>query len=179
MPNALAVIALSERGTMFDPGPCFYMEKLAVTDDIADLLSLDEPDRGPCCARVAERRGVPIGDLMVVMLDRPRHDEAIARIRETGARIRLITDGDVAGVLMAVRARHRHRPAVRHRRHARGRARGGGDQVPRRRACSAGSGRATTTSATRVIAAGIDLDRVLTTRRPRRRRQLLLRRAPA
>src|SRR6185295_7964290 len=101
-PNALAVIALSERGTMFDPGPCFYMEKMAGADDIADLISLDEPIE-TVLRRIAERRGVQVGDLLVVVLERPRHAEGIARIRAAGARIRLITDGDVAGVLMAVR----------------------------------------------------------------------------
>ena len=68
-PNALAVIALSERGTMFDPGPCFYMEKMAGGDDIADLLSLDDPIED-VLRRIAERRGVQVGDLMVVMLER-------------------------------------------------------------------------------------------------------------
>ncbi len=101
MPNAVAVIALSDRGTMFDPGPCVYMEKMAGAEDIADLLSLDDPIED-VLARVAERRRVKIRDLAVVILDRPRHEEMIGRIREAGARIRLISDGDVAGVLMAV-----------------------------------------------------------------------------
>jgi fructose-1,6-bisphosphatase II len=101
-PNALAVIALSARGTMFDPGPCFYMEKMAGADDIADLISLDDPIE-TVLRRIAERRGVQVGDLLVVVLERPRHNDGIARIRAAGARIRLITDGDVAGVLMSVR----------------------------------------------------------------------------
>ncbi len=101
-PNALAVIALSERGSMFDPGPCFYMEKMAGADDIADLLSLDEPIED-VLTRIADRRGVGIDDLVVVVLERPRHADMIERIRTAGARVRLITDGDVAGVLMAVR----------------------------------------------------------------------------
>src|SRR5690242_5972292 len=74
MPSALAVIALSERGTMFDPGPCVYMEKLAGGPDIADLLSLDEP-LGDVIGRVAERRGVGVGDVTLIILDRPRHEE--------------------------------------------------------------------------------------------------------
>ena len=61
---------------MFDPGPCVYMEKLAGGTDIADLLDLDRPI-GETCALVAERRGVDIGDVMVVVLDRPRHEEGI------------------------------------------------------------------------------------------------------
>ncbi len=101
-PNALAVIALGERGAMFDPGPTFYMEKMAGADDIADLLSLDDPIED-VLERVAERRGVEVNDLMVVILDRPRHAEMVERLRGAGARIRFIPDGDVAGALMAVR----------------------------------------------------------------------------
>ena len=100
-PNALCVIALSERGSMFDPGPCVYMEKMAGAADIADLLSIDEPVED-VLDRVAQRRRVDVNDLVVVILDRPRHDAQITRIRAHGARIRLITDGDVAGALMAV-----------------------------------------------------------------------------
>jgi fructose-1,6-bisphosphatase II len=100
-PNALSVIALSERGTMFSPGPVFYMEKLAGGEDLADLLDLDRP-LGRTVELVAERRGVEVRDVMVVVLDRPRHEEGINAIREAGARVRLITDGDVAGALLAV-----------------------------------------------------------------------------
>jgi fructose-1,6-bisphosphatase II len=100
-PNALAVIALSERGSMFDPGPCVYMEKLAGAEDIADLLDLDRPLK-ETLSLVAERRGVGIGDVMVVVLDRPRHEEGIKEIREAGARVRLITDGDVSASLLSV-----------------------------------------------------------------------------
>jgi len=101
MPNAVAVIALSARGTMFDPGPVMYMEKLAGGEDIADLLDLDAP-LGETVTRVAERRGMDIRDVMVVTLDRPRHEEGMKAIRDAGARVRLITDGDVAGSLLAV-----------------------------------------------------------------------------
>ena len=101
MPNAVAVIALSARGTMFDPGPVMYMEKLAGGEDISDLLDLDVP-LGEIVERVAERRGMDIRDVMVVTLDRPRHEEGIKAIRDAGARVRLITDGDVAGSLLAV-----------------------------------------------------------------------------
>src|ERR1700759_4050979 len=100
-PNALSVIALSERGTMFSPGPVFYMEKMAGGEDLADLLDLDRP-LGRTVELVAERRGVEVRDVMVVVLDRPRHEEGIRAIREAGARVRLITDGDVAGALLAV-----------------------------------------------------------------------------
>ena len=101
MPSALTVIALSPRGTMFDPGPVMYMEKLAGGEDISDLLDLDVP-LGEIVERVAERRGMDIRDVMVVTLDRPRHEEGIKAIRDAGARVRLITDGDVAGSLLAV-----------------------------------------------------------------------------
>src|SRR4051812_6764955 len=100
-PNALSVIALSERGTMFDPGPVFYMEKMAAVDELADLLDLDRP-LGETVQLVAERKGTDVRDVMVVVLDRPRHEEGIRAIREAGARVRLLTDGDVAGALLAV-----------------------------------------------------------------------------
>jgi fructose-1,6-bisphosphatase II len=100
-PNALAVIALSEQGTMFDPGPCVYMEKMAGGPQIADLLDLDRP-LGETLGLVAERKGTDIGDVMVVVLDRPRHEEGIRAIREAGGRVRLITDGDVSAALLAV-----------------------------------------------------------------------------
>lgn len=104
MPNALAVIALSDRGSMFDPGPCVYMEKMAGGPEVADLLDLDRP-LGETVALIAERRQVEINDVMVVMLDRPRHEAAMCEVREAGARVRLITDGDVAGVLLSVSER--------------------------------------------------------------------------
>ncbi len=103
MPSALAVIALSERGTMFDPGPCFYMEKIAGNSEIADVLSLDD-SLTEVVGRVAERKGKEVGDVTLIMLDRPRHDEAVAEMRELGARIRFITDGDVSAALFAVSA---------------------------------------------------------------------------
>src|SRR5918997_1677617 len=94
-PNALAVIALSERGTMFDPGPCVYMEKMASGEHLADLLDLDRP--------LGQTIGlVDVRDVMVVILDRPRHEDGIDAIREAGARVRLIPDGDVSGALLAV-----------------------------------------------------------------------------
>ncbi|HEX3316939.1 MAG TPA: class II fructose-bisphosphatase [Solirubrobacteraceae bacterium] len=100
MPNALAVIALSERGSMFDPGPCVYMEKIAGGPEVADLLDLDRPMR-ETVQLVAERKGTDVRDVMVVVLDRPRHQDVIDEIREAGARVRLILDGDVAAALLA------------------------------------------------------------------------------
>lgn len=101
MPSALAVIALAERGTMFDPGPCVYMEKIAGGPEIADLLDLDRP-LPETLALVAERKQTDIRDVMVVMLDRERHHEAMAQVRDAGARVRLILDGDVSAALLAV-----------------------------------------------------------------------------
>ena len=87
---------------MFDPGPCVYMEKLAGGADIADLLDLDRPI-GETAARWSPSAATSTSrDIMVVVLDRPRHDEGIATIRDAGARVRLITDGDVSAALLAV-----------------------------------------------------------------------------
>src|ERR1700754_3272609 len=104
MPSAIAVIALAERGTMFDPGPIVYMEKMAGGEEIADLLDLDRP-LPETLKLIAERKGGSVGDVTVGMLDRPRHEEAIREVREAGARIRLITDGDVSAALLAVSER--------------------------------------------------------------------------
>ncbi|MGZ8667613.1 MAG: class II fructose-bisphosphatase [Solirubrobacterales bacterium] len=100
-PSALAVVALAERGTMFDPGPCVYMEKIAGSPRIADCLSLSDPI-GEVIGRVAERKGGSTGEVTVVMLDRERHAEAVEQIRAAGARIRFIKDGDVSAALLAV-----------------------------------------------------------------------------
>jgi fructose-1,6-bisphosphatase II len=104
MPSALAVIALSSRGSMFDPGPCVYMEKMAGAPEIADLLDLDRP-LGETVELIAERKGRPVSDVMVVVLDRPRHTDGITAIREAGARVRLIAHGDVSAALLAVTER--------------------------------------------------------------------------
>ena len=104
MPSALAVIALSARGTMFDPGPVVYMEKMAGAPEIADVLDLDRP-LGETVRLVAERKGTQVGDVMVVVLDRPRHEQGIAAIRAAGARVRLIPHGDVSAALLAVTER--------------------------------------------------------------------------
>ena len=101
MPSALTVIALAERGAMFDPGPCVYMEKLAGGPLIADLLDLGRP-LPETLQLIAERKGTDIRDVVVVMLDRPRHHEQMAAVREAGARVRRIVDGDVSASLLAV-----------------------------------------------------------------------------
>ena len=94
--NALAVIAVSERGTMYDPGPCVYMEKIAVGPEARDVIDIDASPTENLQA-VAKAKGKQVNELMAVVLDRPRHAELIGEIRKAGARIRLIPDGDVAG----------------------------------------------------------------------------------
>ena len=101
MPAALCVVAMAERGAMFDPGPCVYMEKMVGGPEIADCLSLSEPV-GDVVQRVADRRGVSPTEVTTVILDRERHTEGVRQIREAGSRIRFISDGDVAGALLAV-----------------------------------------------------------------------------
>jgi fructose-1,6-bisphosphatase II len=94
--NALSVIAVGERGSMFDPGPSFYMDKIAVGPDARGSIDLTaSPTQNLGWIAKALRKSVR--DLTVVILDRPRHDDLIAEVRSTGARIRLITDGDVYG----------------------------------------------------------------------------------
>jgi fructose-1,6-bisphosphatase II len=96
--HAVSVIALSQRGRMFDPGPCVYMEKIAVGPEAADLIDLDAPVRANLEA-VAKARGEQVKDVTAVILDRDRHADLIRDCREAGARIRLIPDGDVMGAL--------------------------------------------------------------------------------
>jgi fructose-1,6-bisphosphatase II len=96
--NAISVIAVSERGTMFDPGPCVYMEKIAVGPEAKGAIDITKSPTENVQA-VAEALGADTRDVTVVILDRPRHEELIAEVRATGARIRLIPDGDVAGAI--------------------------------------------------------------------------------
>ncbi|MGH2755301.1 MAG: class II fructose-bisphosphatase [Actinomycetota bacterium] len=102
MNGAIAVVALSERGTMFDPGPCVYMEKIAAGAEAADVIDIEAPV-GENIIRLAKAKGVPVSDVTVTVLDRPRHDEMVKEMREVGARIRFISDGDVAGAIAAAR----------------------------------------------------------------------------
>jgi fructose-1,6-bisphosphatase II len=96
--GALSVIAVSERGTMFNPGPIVYMEKLAVGPDAAGTVHLEWSATENLRA-VAEAKGESVRDVTAVILDRPRHEALIREVREAGARIRLIPDGDVAGAI--------------------------------------------------------------------------------
>jgi fructose-1,6-bisphosphatase II len=96
--NAISVIAVSERHTMYDPGPCVYMDKIAVGPAAADVVDLDAPVKANLEA-VAKALGEDVDDITAVILDRPRHEDIIRECREAGARIRLIPDGDVAGAI--------------------------------------------------------------------------------
>ena len=102
MGGALAVVALAERGTMFDPGPCMYMEKIAAGPEAADVLDLDAPISDNL-EKLAKVKGMDVSGLTVMILERPRHDQIVKEVREAGARIRFITDGDVAGAISAAR----------------------------------------------------------------------------
>ncbi len=103
LPNAIAVVAVAERGTMFDPGPCFYMEKLAVGPDAAGVVDFEAPIEENL-RRIAKAKGTAVEELTVCILDRPRHEEELVRrVRATGARIKFLLDGDVAGAIMAAR----------------------------------------------------------------------------
>jgi fructose-1,6-bisphosphatase II len=96
--NAISVIAMSERGTMFDPGPCVYMEKIAVGPESAGAIDINASATENLKA-VAEAKGESVRDVTAVILDRDRHAELIAEVRAAGARIRLIQDGDVIGAV--------------------------------------------------------------------------------
>ena len=96
--GAVAVIAVSEQGTMFDPGPCVYMEKIAVGPEAAGVVDITASVTENLHA-VARARGIDVTEVTATILDRPRHDDIVAEIREVGARIRLIGDGDVAAAI--------------------------------------------------------------------------------
>src|SRR3954466_8146500 len=100
-PRALAVMAMSERGTMFNPGPAVYMLKIAAQPAFAHLLDIDRP-LTETLALIAKEKGVEVRDVTVMMLKRDRHDDAVEEIRRAGARIRFISHGDVSAALLAV-----------------------------------------------------------------------------
>ncbi|HEX8744942.1 MAG TPA: class II fructose-bisphosphatase [Thermoleophilaceae bacterium] len=100
-PRALAVMAMSERGTMFNPGPAVYMLKIAAQPAFAPLLDLDRP-LAETLALIAKEKGTEVRDVTVMMLKRDRHADAVAEIRRAGARIRFISHGDVSASLLAV-----------------------------------------------------------------------------
>jgi fructose-1,6-bisphosphatase II len=99
--NAISVIAMAERDTMFNPGPCVYMEKIAAGPAAADAIDLNAPVKANLEA-VAKALGERVSDVTAVVLDRERHEGIIRECREAGARIKLIQDGDVAGAISVV-----------------------------------------------------------------------------
>jgi fructose-1,6-bisphosphatase II len=98
IPGAIAVIALAERGSMYAPGSMVYMDKIAVGPESAGLIDLEAPIRHNL-EQVAKARHKDLNDLTAVILDRPRNQRHIDEVRATGARIRLINDGDIAGAI--------------------------------------------------------------------------------
>lgn len=102
MPGAIAVLAVTDRGGMFDPSAVFYMDKLVAGPEVADVVDIRIPV-GENIRRVAKAKREAPEDVTVVILDRPRHETLVREVREAGARIRFISDGDVAGGIAAAR----------------------------------------------------------------------------
>ncbi len=102
MPNAIAVLAVAERGAMFDPSAVFYMEKIAVGPEAADVIDISVPV-AENIRRVAKAKGSDVSEVTVCILDRPRHENLMREVRSAGARIQLISDGDVAGAIACAR----------------------------------------------------------------------------
>ncbi|AKH84542.1 fructose 1,6-bisphosphatase [Streptomyces sp. CNQ-509] len=102
MGNAVSVLAVAERGCMFDPSAVFYMDKLATGPEAAEYVDINAPV-AVNIRRVAKAKGGTTGDVTVCVLDRPRHDGLVQEVREAGARIKFISDGDVAGAIMTAR----------------------------------------------------------------------------
>jgi fructose-1,6-bisphosphatase II len=99
LPNSISTVAIAPRGTMFDPGPFVYMDKIAVGPIAKGLIDIDAPVTDNL-KKIARAKDAQLDDLTVVILDRPRHADLIAEVRRCGCRIRLILDGDVSGALM-------------------------------------------------------------------------------
>jgi fructose-1,6-bisphosphatase II len=102
MPNAISVMAVADRGAMYDPSAVFYMEKLATGPEAADVVDITAPV-AENIRRIAKAKLCSTGDVTVCILDRPRHEQLVTEVRAAGARIKFITDGDVAGAIMAAR----------------------------------------------------------------------------
>ena len=102
MNGALSAAALAERGSMFDPGPCRYMDKIAVGPEAADVIDIAAPV-GENLRRIAAATRRPLADLTVLVLDRPRHETLVQEIREAGARVKFILAGDVGGAITVAR----------------------------------------------------------------------------
>ena len=102
MPNAISVMAVAPRGAMYDPSAVFYMDKLVAGPEAADAVDIRLPV-GENIALVAKAKGISNSDVTVCVLDRPRHADLVQEIRDAGARIKFISDGDVAGAIVAAR----------------------------------------------------------------------------
>ncbi|KRF25852.1 class II fructose-bisphosphatase [Phycicoccus sp. Soil803] len=100
--NAVSVLAVSDRGSMYDPSAVFYMDKLVTGPEAADVVDIRLPV-AENIKRIAKAKKETVEDVTVVMLDRPRHQELADEVRDAGARLRFISDGDVAGAIMAAR----------------------------------------------------------------------------
>lgn len=100
--NALSVVALAERGVMFNPGPCVYMEKIATGRESASAIDITASVETNI-RQIAHIKGMLVSEVTMMILDRPRHEEIVERVRKLGARVYLITDGDVAGAISAAR----------------------------------------------------------------------------
>lgn len=100
-PNAISVVGMAPAGSMYNPGPSFYMRKLVVSSAARNAVDLDAPVVDNL-KNIAKALGKDVDDLVVFVLDKPRHQDLIQHIRRTGARIQLHTDGDVSGALMAI-----------------------------------------------------------------------------
>ncbi len=145
-PGSLAVIAIAPRGSMFDPGPMVYMDKWVVGPEAVGAVDIDA-GVADNLSRIAEAKGKKVRDLVCVMLDRPRHAELMAEVRQTGARLRLIMDGDVAASLLALLPEKPVDVLLG----IGGTPEGSSPRAPRRRSgvrCRGGCGRAATTSGT-------------------------------
>lgn len=104
LPNALAVVAMAEKGSLYSAPGIFYMNKIAVGPDAAHAIDIDQPVAWNLKS-IAQAKRIDVSELTVAVLDRPRHDKLIHDIREAGARIKLLLDGDIAGAIMAARPR--------------------------------------------------------------------------
>lgn len=102
MPNAVAVLAVAERGAMYDPSAVFYMDKIATGPEAAAVIDITAPP-AENIRRVAAAKGVAVDDITVCILDRPRHETLVQQVRDARARVQFISDGDVAGAIMAAR----------------------------------------------------------------------------
>ena len=132
MANAIAVLARRPAGSMYDPSAVFYMEKLVTGPEAADVVDIRYPV-AENIHQVAKAKGTKPEDVTVVVLDRPRHEQLVEEIRSTGARIKFITDGDVAGAIMAAREGTGVDMLLGDRRHAGRHHRRLRHEVPRRR----------------------------------------------